>query len=441
MTDTSSPQKACDQVTRREMLKVIGIGAVGLSSAIQTIGESRSRVRSQRPNILFMMADQHRGDCIGADGNRAILTPNLDRLASEGGLFRRAYSSTPSCPPARTALMTGLSPWNHGLLGYGPIAKRYPTEMAQSLRDAGYYTCGIGKMHYTPQRASHGFHQTILDEDDRENFRSDYSSWFLTEFPGWMPTANVGQPGGEPSLASGLGWNDHRAAVWPFPERLHATHWTGETALKFLRDYHDPRPFFLKVSFMRPHSPYDPPERWMARYAERELPAAFHGAWSDRSARHDERPADDLWRGDVGAEQVRKSRQGYYASVSFVDEQVGRILELLDSRRWLENTLIIYTADHGDMTGDHYLWRKCYAYEASSRIPIIVRWPEALLSVQRGRTFDHPVELRDVVPTLLEAAGVDDQPLKLDGKSLLQLARDPLCEWRPWIDLEHDLCY
>jgi arylsulfatase A-like enzyme len=115
---------------------------VDLSKAADT-GGSR-----QRPNLVFLMTDQHRADCVGADGNRVIVTPNLDRLAREGARFRAAYSSVPSCTPARATLLTGLSPWHHGMLGYGRIPSRYPREMPHMLRDAGYYAIGIGKMHY-----------------------------------------------------------------------------------------------------------------------------------------------------------------------------------------------------------------------------------------------------------------------------------------------------
>ena len=132
------------------------------------------------------MSDQHRGDCLGADGNSAIQTPNLDRLAAGGVRFRCAYSSTPTCTPARAALLTGMSPWQHGMLGYGQVAEHYSVELPRLLRDIGYYTLGIGKMHWTPQRTLHGFHRTILDESGREEspgFRSDYRSWLFSEAP------------------------------------------------------------------------------------------------------------------------------------------------------------------------------------------------------------------------------------------------------------------
>jgi arylsulfatase A-like enzyme len=126
--------------------------------------------------------------------------------------------------------------------------------------------------------------------------------------------------------------------------------------------------------------------------------------------------------------------------VSFIDEQIGRILKALEERGWLENTLILFTADHGDMLGDHYLWRKTYAYEGSARIPMLVRWPKSMAG-RRGQVLEQPVELRDVLPTFLEAAGVKIDPGEFDGRSLLELVRGQTEKWRPWIDLEHSRCY
>jgi arylsulfatase len=384
------------------------------------------RAQNERPNILLLMSDQHRGDCLHAAGNAVLQTPNLDRLAGGGVRFTRAYSSTPTCTPARAALLTGMSPWGHGMLGYGRVAPQYPVELPRLLRDAGYYTLGIGKMHWDPQRALHGFHQTILDESGREEapaFRSDYRSWFYSELPGGNP---------EPT---GIDWNGYAAKPYPLPERLHPTAWTAETAIHFLRDYRRPEPFFLKVSFERPHSPYDPPPRWMDRFAGAPLPPARSGKWADRyRARSSNRP--DPWHGDLGPEVVRRARQGYYGSIGFLDEQIGRILQTLDGRRDLENTLILFLADHGDMLGDQHLWRKSYAYEPSARIPMLLNWKPQL----KPAVIARPVEIRDVLPTLLDAAGVAI-PGAVEGASLLALARNPSREWRRWIDLEHDVCY
>ncbi|HUT33660.1 MAG TPA: arylsulfatase [Planctomycetota bacterium] len=386
----------------------------------------------KRPNILFLMTDQQRGDCIGADGNRAIRTPHLDRIANEGVLFRCAYTSVPSCTPARAGLLTGLSPWRHGMLGYGRVADAYPNEKPKMLREAGYHTLGIGKMHWSPQRHLHGFHKTILDESGRSEtpgFVSEYRAWFRQQAPGLNPDA------------TGIGWNDYAAKPYALDERLHPTRWMGDTAVEFLQSYQGDEPFFLKVSFTRPHSPYDPPERFFKLYEHADLPKAVVGKWAERHAQRGQKLPSSTWRGDLGEEQVRRSRQGYYGSVSFIDEQIGRILEAIEKRGWLEDTLILVTADHGDMTGDHYLWRKTYAYEASARIPMLIRWGSTFLDARRGRVLRQPVELRDILPTFLDAAGVEVDTKRFDGRSMLDLVRGKAEGWREWIDLEHDVCY
>jgi arylsulfatase A-like enzyme len=140
----------------------------------------------------------------------------------------------------------------------------------------------------------------------------------------------------------------------------------------------------------------------------------------------------------LGAKQVRHSRNGYYGSVSFVDEQIGRVLEVLEKRGMLDNTLILFTSDHGDMTGDHNLWRKSYGYEQSAHIPMLLRLPKGMDSGAKGQVRTEPVELRDVLPTFLDAAGAE--PVDVEGKSLLGLVRGKT-EWRKWIDLEHGYCY
>jgi arylsulfatase len=423
-------------MTRRTLLQLSGAAASAPAVMPQGIA------RRNKPNILFLMTDQHRGDCIGSDGNRAIHTPNLDRIGQEGVRFSNAYSSTPTCTPARTALLTGLSPWHHGMLGMVAMAGRYPLEKPRALREAGYYTMTIGKQHFSPMRNGHGYHRMLLDEhcpcgngpqvyaaaEERGPIeRSDYEAWFWSQSPTLDPHATK------------LWWNDFPARPYALPEALHPTTWTGGTAVKFLNDYNGKDPFFLKVSFIRPHSPYDPPERFLRQYQNADLPVAQVGKWAARyEARNSDR--DDIWCGKLPAETIRRSRQGYYGSISHIDEQIGRILETLEKRGLLEETLIVFTSDHGDMTGDHNLWRKSYAYESSARVPMLMRWPKGLIPSARGQVLPQPVELRDVLPTFLDAAGV--QPSRpIDGRSLLSLVKSKGEGWREFIDLEHNICY
>jgi arylsulfatase A-like enzyme len=310
------------------------------------------------------------------------------------------------------------------------MSQGYRFTKPQALREAGYYTMGIGKMHYNPQRNLNGFHHVLLDESGRvqtPDFRSDYRAWFWSQAPHLDPDA------------TGIGFNDYPAKPYALPENLHPTYWTGQAACNFLQGYNRSEPFFLKVSFARPHSPYDPPERYFKRMGDRDIPKASVGKWAAKYAPRSG-PKDDIWHGDLGSEQVRHSRRGYYGSIEFIDEQIGRILEVLEKRGWLEQTLILFTSDHGDMTGDHHLWRKSYAYEASAHIPMAMRWPAGLVSAKRGQVLSQPVELRDVLPTFLDAANAPPKT-KLDGQSMLSLLRSGNPQWREYIDLEHGVCY
>ena len=224
-----------------------------------------------------------------ARGNPVIKTPNLDSIAAEGVRFSRAYTSTPSCTPARSAILTGLSPWHHGMLGYGRVAEEYPFELPGALRDAGYYLSGVGKMHWYPQKKRRGYHELLVDESGRAEtpgFVSDYRLWFKEQAPDLNPDA------------TGIGWNDYRAKAYALPERLHPTVWTADRAVEFLAGYDRAEPFMLKVSFARPHSPYDPPQRFLDMYDVEDMPAPNVGDWADRYASHDDPPKSSLWHGD-----------------------------------------------------------------------------------------------------------------------------------------------
>ncbi len=408
-----------------------GLATAAAAPAAFAREDAAASLSASRPNVLMLMTDQHRADCLGAAGNRVIRTPNLDRLAREGALFDGAYSCTPTCTPARAALLTGLGPWRNGLLGYGEVGEHYAVELPRCFSQAGYETLGVGKMHWHPQRALHGFHRTILDESGRvesPGFVSDYHRWFREHAPKGLHPDDTG-----------LGWNDYRARPYVLPEQLHPTHWTAQVAIDFLESYDGKKPFFLKVSWERPHSPYDPPQRFFDAYRDDEMPSPVLGNWDSAHAIRWKDPRPEIWQGDLGLAQVRRSRRGYYASVSFVDEQIGRVLAALERRGWWENTFIIFIADHGDMLGDHYLWRKSYAYQSSARIPFIIRPPASFKGV-RGQVLRQPVELRDVLPTLVAAARLPVSP-NLDGRNLLPLLQGQTEGWGPWIDLQHNICY
>jgi len=406
-----------------------------VSMLLTIISCSSQKGQGEQINILFIMTDQHRGDCLGSVAADWLETPHLDALANEGVLFSNAYSSVPSCLPARAAILTGKSPWAHGMLGYYPIPERYPYELPRMFTDAGYRTHAVGKNHFNPIRNTHGYETVLLEEGWHSVIESeekcDYQLWFEKVAP-------------EKDMnASGLHYTDHRGGrSFPYADSLHPTYWTAEKAIEFLESYEEKRPWLLKVSFQRPHPPFDPPKRWYDHYENVNYPMPQVGSWAKEKY------------GDIGGsleistnatlgtfpeEEIRESRQSYYAAISFVDEQIGRVIQALKHRGELENTLIIFTADHGDMMGDHHTWRKCKPYEGSVNIPMILRWPNSLnIEAKRGQVREELVELRDVLPTFLDAASLQ-KPEALDGASMLDVLRNKA--WREQLDLEHSRIY
>lgn len=426
---------------RRSFIKSSVAMGLGITAASQESGQAApanpplSRPdHVKKPHIIFIMTDQHRGDALGCMGNPAVISPNIDSLAQEGSLFVCGYSSAPSSTPARAGLLTGMSPWKHGMLGYGKVAEKYTYEMPQILRNLGYYTFGIGKMHWFPQKALHGFHATLVDESGRSetpDFISDYREWFQLQAPGKNPDL------------TGIGWNDHQAGIYKLDERLHPTTWTGQTASELIRNYDDEKPLFLKVSFARPHSPYDPPQRYLDLYKDKDMPEPAVGDWCNQYAeRLDADKADPTAAfGNFGNEYAKSSRRHYYANITFIDDQVGQIIATLKEKGMYDNAIICFTADHGDMLGDHYHWRKTYPYEGSVHIPYIVKWPVSIQkSASQSSFIEQPVELRDFLPTFIDLAG-GTVPPDMDGKSLLPLVQGNTSGWRKYIDLEHATCY
>jgi len=420
-------------ISRRNFIRSTSVAAADLTVGATEKAFSQSSKdtkQHKQPHIILIMTDQQRFDALGCMGNPVVISPNIDQMAQNGVVFRSGYSATPSCTPARAGLLTGLSPWHHGMLGYGRVARKYPFEMPQMLREAGYYTFGIGKMHWFPQKSLHGFHGTLVDESGRveqDGFVSDYRDWFKLQSPGSDPDA------------TGIGWNEHRAGIYKLDEKLHPTYWTGKTAVEFINNYELEQPLFLKISFARPHSPYDPPKRLLEKYDNVEIPEPWIGDWCEEFANYPDKP--DAAFGNFGTEHAVKARRHYYANITFIDEQVGQVIDALKQNGLYDDALICFTADHGDMLGDHYHWRKTYAYEGSSHIPFIMQWPEWIdVEVKRGSQLEQPVELRDWFPTFLDVAGVSI-PGKMDGHSMLSLVKEKNPEWREYIDLEHATTY
>lgn len=390
--------------------------------------------RYKRPHLLLITTDQQRGDCLGCAGHPAVETPYIDELAEQGTRFRHAYTSVPSCTPARAGIITGMDQWNHGRLtmaGSDPLA--YPATLPAELAAAGYHTQLVGKAHHGPQRRLYGFHQMLLDESGRRDagFVSDYHRDF--------DRFKEGEYG---YRDHSIDWNSWMARPSHLPEHLHPSYWTASESIRAMETRDPTCPHFLWMSFARPHSPYDAPQAYWDMYVDHpDIPTAHVGDWA---APYDRPVADtNAPRSRRTDRQTHRARAGYYGNITFIDHQIGRFLYEYRKRdpEGFANTLIVFTSDHGDMMGDHHHWRKTYAYEGSARIPFVVRWPTAWgTDVPRDDVRDEPIELRDIMPTLLDAAGLD-VPDSVDGASLLGLAQNRQPTWRDFVQGEHTSCY
>jgi len=362
---------------------------------------------ADRPNILLIMTDQQRGDWLRVAGQPLIQTPHLDHLADEGVLFTRAYSECPVCIPARYVLMTGLHPETLRLRANRNVPMPIAETLPWVLGRAGYQTQSVGKLHFTPQRACYGFDHTIVAEAGRLREGDDYHRWLAT-------TPYAGQ-----ERLHGLGNNMVQARRSAVPESHHVTTWTVSQSLDFLERRDPTRPFFLFTSFTKPHSPYDPPAPYDTLYDPADVPAPYAADIAPQALPPSLRGLPQTYGWDrLSEEEVRRSRAHYMGQVTHIDSQIGRLLGGLAWHGLLDNTLVLFVSDHGDMLGDRGLFFKTAFYEGSLRIPYIVSLPRAWADRPVGRVVDRPVGLADLLPTILDIAGVPDVRPR-DGISLL----------------------
>jgi len=372
-----------------------------------------------RPNILLLVTDQHRGDCLGIEGHPVQQTPHLDMLAAAGVRFRHAYAACPVCIPARRTLMTGRRPQTHGaLMNYGTWLNG-PT-LPGELSKAGYQAHLVGKLHLWPPRKLYGFDSADWsdkpDTNPRRGPEDDYQR-FLRHEGVTAPWASMGH---------GIGSNNWVGRAWHMDERLHFSNWCADRAIEFVERRDPTQPFFLKVSFLHPHQPCTPPQFYYDRYMNMDLPEPFVGDWA-RVFDGPQRGMSPMncWRACFEPQVIKQARAAYYGSINHIDDQIDRILTVLPA-----NTIVLFTADHGEMLGDHQWLRKRNAYEPSARIPLLMYFPKSA-GLSAGQVIDAPVELMDIMPTLLDAA---DAPIPetVEGRSMLSLIRGD-SDWREYV--------
>ena len=353
------------------------------------------------PNILFIMTDQQRYDCVGANGNDVIRTPNLDRLAGESANFSSCFVQAPVCVPSRQTFFTGRYPHSHrNRVNYTPLDAS-ETLMQAYLRDAGYTTGFVGKLHYWPPTRefalSTGFDHGLIHDAGPTNEHSDYVAWmtanssFTAEnYRECAPSKPAGNP-----FTSRL------------PDEYHETTWCGEESREMLREMAaSDEPFFLFSSYWKPHSSFEVPEPWASMYDDVDFAVP-----ESKTLEHIESlplPVQRLaLRSDepnyqVGAETLNWMYRSYYAAVSHLDREVGLTLDLLDELGLAEDTVVVFCSDHGDLLCEHGINGKNAFYEGAIHVPMMLRQPEAITP----GAYDDLIETTDVLPTLFELCGV-----------------------------------
>jgi arylsulfatase A-like enzyme len=347
-------------------------------------------------------------------------------MASAGTVFTAAYSACPSCIAARASIFTGQRPTTHGRLGYlDQVPWHYQDTLAEVLASSGYQTHCVGKRHFFPQCLPLGF-ESFDSYEGLQNF----GDGFVNDYFEWLKERTDVQ-----EWDHGLDCNSWVAGASMLPEELHNNSWVVTCGIEFLERRDRQRPFFLNLSFHRPHAPLDPPREYVEMYRESVVPAVPVGEWA---ARHDVPVSDkNAWCGRLPADVLAQSRRAYYAMITHIDAQIGRFIrqceELTEGPTWF-----VFTSDHGEMLGDHHLFRKTYAYEGSAKIPMIISPPGGA----RQHMTDAPVSHQDIMPTILEAAGVDI-PESVEGRSMLPLLSATAADvgWRDYVHGEHSACY
>jgi choline-sulfatase len=385
-------------------------------------------MKEKKPNILLITADQFRWDCLGCIGNPVIRTPNLDRLAARGMLFRNAFTPNPICVPARATIMTGnYSQTCTGIKrNEGGIRASQPL-LTETLKAAGYRAYAAGKLHFMPYappdqpRVVHGFEHVDLHESGRILGQYDPKGerTGLEDYFDYL--ASVGWP--KYSRSHGIGNNDVRPCASPLPMEHHVDHWVADCTIRRLEQHRaetPDQPFFMWMSSPKPHAPYDPPKPYDSMYDPRTIPPPFGSAdlLTDRDPFLDHlRYTHAL--ASLSPEAWQVARSHYYGLISFLDEMIGRVLRHLDETGLIDNTLILFTADHGDLIGDFGSGFKATHLNGSVRVPFLVAGP----GVAAGQISEAQVGLQDILPTFAEASG-SALNTSVHGRSLCTLFAD-----------------
>ncbi|MDA3949044.1 MAG: sulfatase-like hydrolase/transferase [Spirochaeta sp.] len=348
---------------------------------------------ADKPHVLLICTDHWPAALRGTAGHPVIQTPTVDALAERGTEFTHTYSECPVCIPARRSLMTGTTPKTHGDRVYSDRMEMpgIPT-LAETFRSAGYQTVATGKLHVYPQRNRIGFDEALITEEGRYDFGivDDYQMWI----------GEHGYTGTE--FLHAMGSNTYLTRPWHLPESAHVTNWITTQAARAIKRRDPTRPGFFYVSYTAPHPPLVPPQAYLDMYDLDEIDLPYHGEWNDddvypiQALRHLEHPYSDR--------DMRRARQAFYASCTHIDHQIRILIGTLREANLLDNTIIAFMSDHGDMLFNHGMVAKRVFYESSTRVPFLVAG--APIADRRNTTDDRLMTLADVMPTLLDLAGI-----------------------------------
>ena len=366
---------------------------------------------TNKPNIVLIFSDQHRGDALGCMGNEAVRTPNLDGLAAEGVAFRNCSTSSPLCMPARASLATGQYVNEHGAWGNRNEADRFGQSHVRNVRDAGYCTALFGKTHFRVPQVNAGHTR------DRAFELNDW---------GYEVSHEIGEI---PSVTSCNYYEDFLAArqklqlhkdamtIWKhgqgnktlrpwehlpslLEEHEHIDAYIGSMAVEWIQKYDQERPFYLQLALVGPHPPFDAPARYRDYFPPEDMLPPIMALPSEPISPQVSTMLERRGLPNLTESQGRLMKSHYYAKIAFDDDVIGSFLKVLREKRLMDNTLIIYTSDHGEMLGDHRLVQKVVFYEGSLNIPLIIRPPGGTSAWIGNGLTDH----YDVVHTILSAA-------------------------------------
>lgn len=396
-----------------------GLLVVSLLVGLMVGFAAETQAQQSSPNVLFIVSDDL-ANLLGAYGDSLAKTPNLDQLAGRGLRFDRAYCAFPLCGPSRNSMLTGLYPNSTGILQNGQIFRQTIPKhcsLPQAFRLSGYVTARVGKL----------YHYNVPNSVGTDG-HDDPASWELEANP-----AGVDRLQEHPKIKSLIPNQFGGTLSWfasPADEAKHTDSLLVDDAAWMLERFaaKKDRPFFLSVGLFRPHTPYVAPEKYFNLFDRASMPVVT-GIEEDRRDIPQPALASGKKEQDSMSDDLRREAlQAYYASISFMDAQVGRLIQTLDRLKLADNTIIVFTSDHGYHTGQHGLWQKMSLFEESARVPLLIIAPGV---TKPGSAAKTPVSQVDIYPTLAELAGIS-KPSNLQGQSLVPILKDPNSTGRGW---------